>query len=324
MLQEFRQFFYGRYIRWLDRRLPAMQAVTLDQRRIFIFPSRPGLWFGVLLFIMLLAAINYENNMAFALVFLLTSVFIVTVLHTFANLSGLTLSAAKSQPVFCGDQACIAIHVERSGQQQYFDIHLAWPHSEVVTVSLTDTARQTALLHVPVSQRGWFRPDRLLVESHYPLGLLRAWTWLALDIELLVYPRPLKCPMEYQASVDSVDDGDIVPVVGSDDFYEFKPYQQGDSLKHVFWKAYAKDQDLQTKHYASYREQQLWLNWDWFSGNTEQRLSKLCYWVLQLEKSQDDYGLKLPGIEIEPGHGANHQTRLLTALALYRPARPKL
>ena len=75
---------------------------------------------------------------------------------------------------------------------------------------------------------------------------------------------------------------------------------------------------MQTKHYVSYRDQHRWLDWDMFNGDVEQRLSKLCYWVLQLEKTNDDYGLRLPGLEIAPAHGIQHQKRLLKELALHQ------
>ena len=51
-----------RWQRWLDRRIPPSSSVTLDQRRIFIFPSATGFFFFLCLLVMLLAAINYQNN----------------------------------------------------------------------------------------------------------------------------------------------------------------------------------------------------------------------------------------------------------------------
>ena len=207
--------------------------------------------------------------------------------------------------------------VSRQGSKDYFDINLSWPESEVRSVTLAEQTQQLIDLHLAMSQRGLFRPERLLVETFYPVGLLRSWTWLALDIDVLVYPRPLKCALEGVAAADDNDDGEVIPVVGSDDFYQFKQYQPGDSLKHVFWKSYAKGQELQTKQFASYREQRLWLDWQLFSGAEEDRLSKLCYWVLQLENNNDEYGLRLPDVEIAPGHGGQHQAEVLKALALY-------
>ncbi len=318
MLSAVKQHIKQRFQRWLDRRIPVTRSVTLDQKRIFIFPSRPGRWFIVLLLVMLVAAINYQNNMAFALVFLLSSVFIITILHTFANLSGLTVTALRAAPVFVGDNAELPLQITRQGKKDYFDLEISWPDSEVRSITLSEHGDQNLSLHLPMSQRGLFKPGRLLIETFYPVGLLRAWTWLALDLEVIVYPRPLRCKMgSFSSSKSGDDDGEVIANKGSDDFYQFQPYRPGDSLKHAFWKSYAKGQDLQTKEFAAYREQSLWLQWDDFSGDEEQRLSKLCYWVLTLEKKNDEYGLRLPGVEIAPHHGEVHQAEVLKALALY-------
>jgi uncharacterized protein (DUF58 family) len=307
-----------RFKRWLDRRIPPMRKIMLNQKRLFIFPSKPGRWFVVVLFVMFLAAINYQNNMAFALVFLLASVFIIAILHTFANLAGLTISVGKSNPVFEGEMAEFELFLSRHGNKDYFDINVSWPKSELRSVSLTSTDRQKINLHLTMVKRGSFRPDRLLVESFYPMGLLRCWTLLALDVVVLVYPKPLACELSANAGTDALEEGELIPVAGSDDFYDFKQYHPGDSPKHVFWKGYAKGQDLVTKQFASYSEQRLWLEWGSVDGGLEERLSKLCFWVLKLDKSHDEYGLRLPGIEIQPGHGEQHKANVLKTLAMFQ------
>jgi uncharacterized protein (DUF58 family) len=304
------------YKGWLDRRIPPARSITLNQRGLFIFPSRTGFLFALLLLVMLIAAINYQNNMVFTLVFLLASVFIVTILHTFANLSGLSITTIRAFPAFVGDDINFELAVSAQANKDYFDINFSWPETESRLLSLSDSREKIIQLQLPAKKRGLFTPPRLRIETLYPLGLLKCWSLLALDIQAVVYPRPLACELVAAAATEAVE-GEIIAVAGSDDFYQFKQYQPGDSLKHVFWKAYAKGQTLQTKHYASYREQRLWLDWQQFDGNTEQRLSKLCYWVLKLHKNNEDYGLRLPGIEITPDHTLAHQQRVLTALALF-------
>lgn len=317
MFTAFKKAIRQYFNRWLDRRVPLQKSIKLNQRNIFIIPSAQGRWFVAVLLVMLIAAINYQNNIMFALVFLLASVFIVTILHTFANLSGLNISAVNAAPIFCGDSAEFKILLSRQGSAAYFDINLSWPDSKMGLLSLLNNANDSVPLQLKISQRGWYAPPRLLVETFYPLGLLRCWSWLALDINVLVYPQPKSCLLPTTESIALTAEGELTSVEGGDEFYGFKSYQAGDSLKHVFWKGYAKGQPLQTKQFAAYRDQRLWLNFDDFGGNTEQRLSYLCYWVLQLEQSEKDYGLRLNHLSIEPSHGGQHQQKILKALALY-------
>ena len=313
-LQRFRQ----RFREWVNRRIPPARVVTLDQRRIFIFPSRAGFFFGFSLLLMLTTAVNYQNNMIYALTFLLATLFVIATLHTYANLSGLTIRALRAQPVFPGQLSEFDIQLERTKQRPHFALYLKWPESTEALVSLVNEDSSRVSLHNEVAGRGWFSPGRLLLESTYPLGLLRCWTWIDLDLYALVYPRPL-ASADLPGLPTDRPDGVSVPVPGSDDFYGFRDYRPGDSPRHLHWKGLAKGQTLQSKQYAAYADRSVWLDWELFAGlPVEQRLSHLCYWALEFEKRNEEYGLRLPGVLIEPGSGDRHLDAVLQALALYQ------
>lgn len=308
----------GRFGRWLERRIPAARSVTLDQRRIFIFPSLPGLFFLLLLLLILLTAINYQNNMAYAVAFLLATLFIIAILHTYANLAGLSLHAVSATSAFPGQQSEFTLRLERGRRASHFGLRLAWPGGSDTQVSLVDRDSAELALFVPVGTRGWHHPGRLLLESSYPLGLLRCWTWVDLDLRALVYPQPLASSVLPGGSSERPE-GATVPVSGSDDFHGFREYRRGDSLRQVYWKGLARGLALQTKHYAAFADHSAWLDWEAFPGiPVEQRLSHLCYWALQYERGGEDYGLRLPGTEIAPARGEAQLARVLTALALFR------
>ena len=67
--------------------------------------------FLALLLVLLLVAINYQNNLIYGLVFLLATIFVIAIHLTFANLSGLVVRGGANTPVFLGDRASIAIDV---------------------------------------------------------------------------------------------------------------------------------------------------------------------------------------------------------------------
>ena len=302
---------------WVNRRIPPAREVTLDQRRIFIFPSRVGFFFGCCLLLMLIAAINFENNLSYALTFLLATLFVVATLHTFANLSGLTIRALRAQPAFPGQQSEFQLMIERGRQREHYALRLKWPQSSEALVNLVDEDSTVVQLHMAVDKRGWFSPGRMLLESTYPLGLLRCWTWIDLELYALVYPRPLASPDLPGLAMDTPD-GAAALIDGNDDFFGFRNYRKGDSLRQVHWKGLAKRQGVVTKQYTAYADRSVWLDWDMFAGiGTEQRLSHLCYWVLEFDRRGEEYGLRLPKVVVEPGLGEKHRERVLKELALY-------
>jgi uncharacterized protein (DUF58 family) len=312
-----RDRFRHRFRKWVNRRIPPARSVTLDQKRIFIFPSRVGLFFGLALLLMLITGINYQNNMTFALTFLLATLFIVGVLHSYANLSGLKIHAVHARPAFPGQQTEFRILIERSERRDCVALSVAWPDSTESVVNLIGSDSISVNLHAPVGERGWHHPGRLLLESTYPLGLLRCWTWLDLDLNALVYPRPV-ASAALPGTPSDKPDGASVPIDGNDDFAGFRNYRRGDSLRQVHWKGLAKGLSLQSKQYAAYADRSVWLDWDMYPGLAmEQRLSQLCYWALELDGLNEEYGLRLPGTLIEPGLGEKHRDTVLKELALY-------
>ena len=318
--QSIRQRLRSRFRQWVNRRIPPARSVTLDQKRIFIFPSKVGLFFGLCLLVMLMTAINFQNNLSYALTFLLATLFIIATLHTFANLSGLTIRALRAQSALPGQQSEFDVQIERGKQRDHYALHLKWPDSTEGLVNLVGVDKVRVQLHTAVGKRGWYSPGRLLLESTYPLGLLRCWTWVDLDLHALVYPQP-RSSAELPGLATDQPDGASVPVTGSDDFFGFRDYRHGDSLRRIHWKGLARGQGVQSKQYAAYADRSVWLDWEMFPGlGTEQRLSHLCYWALEFDSRNEEYGLRLPGVVIEPGSGEKHRDLLLKELALYDAA----
>jgi hypothetical protein len=68
--------------RWLRTTRAAHADALLDRRHIYILPTRAGWFFGFVLLLMLAGSINYTLSLGFVLVFLLTGMAIVCMLHT--------------------------------------------------------------------------------------------------------------------------------------------------------------------------------------------------------------------------------------------------
>lgn len=307
--------------RWLARRIPPAASVRLNQRRIFILPSRVGGAFAVALLLMLLVGINYQNSLAYGLTFLLMAVFVVTILHTYRNLAGLVLKAGGGAAVFVGEQARFRVRLE-SREREHQAIALGWPPAELMLRDVPRKGQSEVELSLPATRRGWLRPERLRVESRFPLGLLVAWSWVDLDQAVLVYPQPLEGDLPLSAGLgDEQEEGLRVFGQGADDFQGLREYQPGDSKRRLDWKAYSRGQGLLVKDFAMLSGRDLWLDFDSLGGDSETRLSLLCHWVLQLSQRQQAFGLQLPGQVIAPDYGEDHRDACLRALALFG-ARP--
>lgn len=307
-----------RWRRWQDQRLPSAARTELNARRIFILPSRSGAGFGLALLLMLLAAINYQNSMAYALVFLLASLFVVTILHTYRNLAGLVLSGAATPAVFAGEQARFSLRLESLGPEHQA-IAVGWSAAALQALDVDAHHVQQVQLHLPTERRGWLQAPRMRVQSSFPLGVLTAWSWVDPGQRTLVYPRPL--PGALPAVSSQLTPAEAHSVVahgqGVDDFQGLKEYQPGDSWRRMHWKAWSRGGPLLLKDFADLRGEQLCLDFLAMGGDTEQRLSRLCYWVLELSRQNMPFALHLPGQTLAMASGDGHRLDCLQALALF-------
>lgn len=307
---------------WVDRRIPPARQIVLSHRNIFIIPNEQGLGFAFVLVLMFIGAVNYEINLAFALVFELIGVFLLTIFYTFRNLAGLHISAVPGASVFAGEMAEVTIILNRHGKRIYESIQLSFPISRKQVVDLVNSHEQRTGLYVPAAGRGWLNPGRLVVETVFPFGICRAWSLIDLKLNCLIYPKPLECDLDHLLS-RQLHTGRTTLVRGGDDFYGLREYHIGDPLKHVAWKNFARGQGMLIKEYANTMDQRVWISWDMFPDlDTETRLSHMCWCVIKLDETGLDFGLDLPGTTLQPAKGPEHYRKALETLALFgMPAR---
>ena len=93
-----RSFLRKRWQNWLDQRLPRVKQTRLTQRNTFIFPAEEGFAYIVVVLLIFIGGINYENALMLGTAFLLGSLFLVTIVSTYLNLAGITLSVARAEP----------------------------------------------------------------------------------------------------------------------------------------------------------------------------------------------------------------------------------
>ncbi|HVL00282.1 MAG TPA: hypothetical protein VM553_10745, partial [Dongiaceae bacterium] len=159
----------ARWQRWLDRRIPPCREVVLDQRRIFIFPTLMGGGYLLTAFLLFIAGINYDNSLILNFSFFLGSLFIVAILHTFSNLSGLAINAGTTEPAFAGTEAKFNLHLGKSRRKDHCSILLEWQGFAAEPRNLIEAEKVPVQMLLPTRMRGLFHPERLKITSIYPL-----------------------------------------------------------------------------------------------------------------------------------------------------------
>lgn len=304
---------------WLLRpQAPESGPVALTQQRILILPTRYGIGFLLVLVVMLTGSVNYSLSLGFLLTFLIGSMAMVSIVHTYRNLADLRVSIARAEPVFAGEIARFPVHMHNPSRQGRFSVGLARAGEEQDFADIAAGGDASLSLQVPAPRRGVLTAGRFKLFTRYPIGLFYAWTALELEAACLVYPRPDHAPMPPLAGRAEMGES-AAASAGDEDFAGLKTYRPGDSPRRIAWKAAARGRTFLTKQFAGQAAEEVWLDWADSPAylEVEARLSRLAGWVLQAERGQMRFGMRLPGSLFSPACGQSQRHRCLEALARF-------
>jgi uncharacterized protein (DUF58 family) len=318
MIAQLRVWFARRARKWARRRQGSDRLpVTIDRRRVYILPTHLGVIYALALFAMLLASMNYNSSLGFALTFLLASVALVAMFHCHRNLTGIVVTGVTSEEAFAGSPLRLRFGCDNPGALPRHALTLEVDACATVVARIARAERFLIEIELPTERRGPLRPTRCVLSTRFPFGLFRAWSWLHAPLDALVYPKssgnqsPPPTAHSDRGTVDSRQRGD-------DDFRGFREYVPGDSPRRVAWKAFARGGPLLVKDLAgAAHAPQIFTLESVHAGDLEARLSQITQWVIAAEQHSRSYGLALPTGRISAAAGAEHRRRCLTALALF-------
>ncbi len=307
----------NRFRNWALRRQHVDDGtVTLNQRRIYIIPTRQGFAFAFVLVLMLLGDINYNLSLGYVLTFLLGTMASMSMLHAFRNMAALQVRAGHVNPVFTKESALFIFHFHNTSHLDRYQITLHDMQGHSAIFDIAGHSHDEVVLRIPATQRGWLKLGRVALFTRFPLGLFHAWSYLHFDARCLVYPQPAASTPLPAASADN-GSGKLI-ASGDEDFAGLRNYVVGDALPRIAWKTLAREQGLHVKQFNAPQGRELWLDWALLPAIAdEQKLSLLTRWVLDAEVQGLLYGLRLPDGELAPQHNPAHRAECLRRLALF-------
>lgn len=327
-----RKFINKYFDRWLSRRVPSRFEHKLSNRNIFIMPTRFGFAYLIFVVLLFLLGTNYQNNIILLLSYLLASLFITVMLHSFYNFSQLTFSSNAIQTSFA--KQVINFPIIITGRKTHYDINFQFCDPLLkqapVTLAECDTEAIEVLLPWYAKHRGVYTLGRVKVFSEYSLGLFISWSQLDFSHQAIVFPEPKRLSAKQQvlAKIECHDQSsniNIQSTAGGDDFTDLKNYVLGESQARIAWKQLARGQGKFSKNYQAQQGGLRWLQLsDMPSTDIETKLKFLCFLILEYSKNNQKFGLMLDlpltadsvGIhKIEPNIGYEHQEICLISLA---------
>ncbi|MBF0263729.1 MAG: DUF58 domain-containing protein [Gammaproteobacteria bacterium] len=308
----------NRINQYIARKIKPVETMTLTHRKIYILPTKEGYYFALTIILMVLAAINFSNNLIYLFTFFLIAIALLSMFYTQFNLLGVKIHSQHATPVFCGEDMNVPIVIQQTLQKH--------KQSMAVQIKINDFSHQinyvdSAHLHffqLKTTQRGYLDIPMVTISSTFPFGLFRAWSLVKLESKNLVYPQPLNYDSDLMGQSNSQSQREGTQK-GDDEFFGLSQYIQGSSLKKVHWKMVAKEQGMYLKDFVEGgRALKQWFDIRDFPGHIpfEKKLNFLCYLIQQANLQSMTYGLKLYHDQTVLGTGQLHYQHCLSLLAL--------
>jgi uncharacterized protein (DUF58 family) len=310
-----------RWQRWWHARHPRSDTLTLEQRNIYIVPTRAGAVFAITLLMMLVATINFRLNLGYVLVFLLAGAGLVSMHVTHNTLRGLRLQLRSPVPGFAGHSMPIDVVLwagnrERLGLSLRFDRGTA---ASIVHVDVARGAQQTATLAMLPATRGLHDIDTIRLETRFPFGLFVAWSIWRPAARVLAWPPPeVPTPPWPAPPQTTAGQGRVLADRDGGEWEGVRAWRRGDPMKRLVWKKMARTGELVSRDTSSVESREIWFDFDAAQGqDIERRLSRMSAWIEAAHAQGLPHGLRLPGLNLEPELGDAQRRRALDALATF-------
>jgi len=282
--------------------------------------TRPSVSALILLLVLLAAlagAMNYGNNMAFFLTFLLFSLGLVDLFLARLALTGLSCQEIACQPVFAPGTSEFTLNlIELKGRQRnavFLAAHLDEPEfSGPWTIPASGRISLSAAKNgLP---RGRHSLPGIILLTFSPLGFFTRTRFLPMKREFYVYPAPAG-NQPWPPSKGGLKEHGLERL-GGEDFTGFKRYRPGEPQQHIDWKGVAKGRPPLVKLFSGGGDRELWFSWqDTAQKNPEERLSQLSKWIVEADRNETGFGLELPELKVAAAAGVTHTHHCLALLA---------
>lgn len=291
--------------------LPPPSAVANPAASMTIRPRRFGLGLLAITVAMLLAAINYGNNLIFLLAFVVIALMVNSAWQGWRLLKHLRVIGAHAPIRPAYETGELLVDLESRLDLPAVEItcldgpstHSFGKESETKAVVLNPGHTTRVAVSLDPAPRGYLPLPDILLSTHYPLGLWTIRQRVSLPAGQWLHPAPVEgrhWPHEARQS----DSGGSIQTDG--DPTRLRAYQPGDPFRHIVFRHFAKTGKLvsRTPEGVPATVRPAVIDYDDFQGTREQRLSAITALLLEHVAHGRPWQLILPGeppIESWPG-----------------------
>lgn len=236
--------------------------------RIYILPTRVGLYFSCVIFILFTISFSYGHSLAYSTSFILVSVLVISLPYTNYNINNISLRLPSGHYQYEGEGEALSVTLLNLAKKERYDIALHFiikgkaGQFEFVLdpTDLADSESKSLSLNLNSLPMGRYRELRVRIKSSFPFGLFYSWSYRTIAIDLCVFPPKSKETTGIQVAAisihhhlkkqsEQVSSGHLLRMSEHDDFSRHGPFSPGHSFGRVDWKLFARSGQLYIKEF---------------------------------------------------------------------------
>ena len=287
----------------------------MRKRKYFVRITTSGYIFVFVTIVLSVGAVNTANNLLHIVASSMLALMLLSGMGSFLNFFYLRITLIPPEEVFAGIPAPFQLIVNKQRGNSFF---LTFETSFGKTKIPFIKGKVEASLWLKFLDRGTVPLDTIKIDSGFPLGFFRRFTFKPVNQKIVVYPIPLPTLFPPLSSKSSGENegysryGELC-----DEIKELRSYTHSDPLKWIDWKATARKGTAIVRDFYRIAGDTLIINLANKTGqDMEKQLSEAAYLIMEGHRKKLSIGLILPNEQISPGRGEEHKTRLLKAIAL--------
>ena len=292
--------------------------------RLRVRPNRHAIMLALVILAVWYAGETQSNGAVFLLGFLLAAMALLSWLHARANLRGLEIRAGSVSAARAGQIVSVPVELRAKGREAR-GVEVSAPGARapwLVPRVEADGRPVHGALRVVAREAGARTSLAVVARSRFPLGIFTAEYHAEIAVAQTVHPRPEgELPLPPPLPSPKGREAHALATSGSrgegGDFTGVRSWQKGDSLRHVDWKAVARERPLMVKTWGGDPAGETWLVWTDMSLPESRRAGQIARWIEQCAAEDRAFGLRLPDRAIAPSRGTAHVKACLDALSAF-------
>jgi uncharacterized protein (DUF58 family) len=276
--------------------------------QVYILPTQDGILFFILLFVLLVMGLGYQNNLILFIVFALVSLVVLMMVDAHFYLLNIRPVKIHIEDIHSGDSPLSTLYIEQEVSKGEVQIQI----KDLKIHGVLKSEERIFRGRLSTTKRGVYDVSEVILSSTYPLGFFRVWSYHPLSVRFYVYPNRLKG--EWNSFVLNENQHPTMTLnAGDEEFEQLKTWDPSIGLSRLDWKKLASKNQWLYADYRGLSGQNLWYQIPSFLSEVE--LSILAESISYTYEQNKTWRLAADEFDSGWGQGKEHYQICMRKLA---------